>query len=188
MAILPIVLVEEKNPILRQRARKINKVTPAIQELLDNMVETMHDAPGMGLAANQVDVPLRLFVARVPEDEEEPDAGKLFTIINPEITKVSEEMETGDEGCLSIPGLVGEVDRHIAVEVKALNRSGKPVRIKARGLLARIFQHEIDHLDGILFTDRITASGKLFRLVRTEDGVERVPIGAWQEPAASFRA
>ncbi|MSP12015.1 MAG: peptide deformylase [Chloroflexi bacterium] len=185
MAILPIVLVEDKNPILRQKTRKINKVTPAIQEIVDHMVETMHDAPGMGLAAPQVNVPLRILIAQVPQDEEEPDAGKLFTMINPEIVKVSEEMEAADEGCLSIPGLLGEVDRHVAVEVRALNRSGKPVRIKARGLLARIFQHEIDHLDGILFTDRITAPGKLFKLVRTEDGVERVPLSGWQEPAKS---
>ncbi len=115
----------------------------------------MREAPGVGLAAPQVGVPERLIVVEYAEnDEEEESPKKLFVLANPEIVKVSDETETGIEGCLSIPGLVGEVERYSQVVVRGQNRRGQPVRIKAKGWLARIFQHEIDHVEGILFTDR----------------------------------
>ena len=152
------------NPILRKKAKPVNKFDKDLQTLIDDMFETMREAPGVGLAAPQINLPMQLAVIEYAEgedDEERPEDApppekKMFVIINPEITKVSDEKVLGIEGCLSIPGLVGEVERHQSIEVKALNRHGNPVKIKAEGWLARIFQHEIDHLNGVLFTDKAT--------------------------------
>jgi len=159
MPIRPIVGPD--NPVLRRKAKALgNPNTPATQELIEDMIETLRDAPGVGLAAPQVAVSQRLVVieyGELPEDapeDAEPPEKKLYVIINPEITARSEEVVEGVEGCLSLPGYAGNVMRHEAVTVKALNRRGKPVKIKSRGWLARIFQHEIDHLDGVLFIDR----------------------------------
>jgi len=155
MTIREIALVPE--PVLRRKARKLTDFGPETQKLIDDMIETMREAPGVGLAAQQIAESLQLVVVEFAEDEENEDAKpKLFVVANPEIVKRSEEMVTGIEGCLSIPGLVGDVERNEAVEIKALNRHGKPIKIKASGWLARIFQHEIDHLDGVLYTDRAT--------------------------------
>jgi peptide deformylase len=135
------------------------------------MIETMHAANGIGLAAIQVGVPERVIVVQLPaepEDEsEEPERGELYVVINPEIIRSSRETVTDVEGCLSVPGLAGEVARPNAVTISGMDRRGKPVRIKARDMLARVFQHEIDHCDGILFIDRIT-DGKLWRLEEEE--------------------
>ncbi|KPL78215.1 peptide deformylase [Ornatilinea apprima] len=155
MTIREIALVPE--PVLRRKARKLTDFGPETQKLIDDMVETMREAPGVGLAAPQIAESLQLVVVEFAEDEENEDAKpKLFVVVNPEIVKRSEETVMGIEGCLSIPGLVGDVERNESVEIKALNRHGKPIKIKARGWLARIFQHEIDHLDGVLYTDRAT--------------------------------
>jgi peptide deformylase len=118
------------------------------------MVETMRAAPGVGLAAPQVGVPLRAIVIEYGDDEDESVPPKLFTLANPEIVRASDTVELGTEGCLSIPNIIGDVERIDEITVRAHNRHGQPVRIKAHGWLARIFQHEIDHLDGVLFTDR----------------------------------
>lgn len=142
------------HPTLRRKARKVSDFGPDLQALIDDMVETMRLAPGVGLAAPQVDTSLRVIVVEYGDEEDESKPLKLFTLVNPEITRSSVELLTGTEGCLSIPGLVGEVDRALSVTVKAQNRRGQPVKVKARGWLARIFQHEIDHLDGVLFVDR----------------------------------
>jgi peptide deformylase len=152
------------NPILRKKAKPVNKFDKDLQTLIDDMIETMREAPGVGLAAPQINIPMHLAVIEYAEGEDDedrpedapPPEKKLFVIINPEITKVSDEKVFGIEGCLSIPNLVGEVERHQAIEVKALNRHGNPVKIKAEGWLARIFQHEIDHLNGVLYTDKAT--------------------------------
>lgn len=160
MALRQIVHLPE--PILRRKAKPVTKFDKDLQTLIDDMIETMREAPGVGLAAPQVNLPMQLAVVEYAEmeDEEEekedapPPQKKLFVLINPEIVKVSEEKVTGVEGCLSIPGLVGEVERHQAIQVRALNRHGKPVKHKVDGWMARIFQHEIDHLNGVLFTDR----------------------------------
>lgn len=152
------------NPILRKKAKPVNKFDKDLQTLIDDMIETMREAPGVGLAAPQINIPLQLAVIEYAEGEDDEDSPenapppqkKLFVIINPEITKVSDEKVFGIEGCLSIPNLVGEVERHQSIEVKALNRHGKPTKIKAEGWLARIFQHEIDHLNGVLYTDKAT--------------------------------
>lgn len=152
MALLEIVTLPE--PILRRKARKVSDFGKDLQNLIDNMVETMREAPGVGLAAPQVNVPLRVIVVEYGEDEEEEKPPKLYMVVNPEITRASSETEIGTEGCLSIPGFVGDVERPVSVTIKGQNRHGQPMKIKASGWLARIFQHEVDHLDGILFPDR----------------------------------
>jgi peptide deformylase len=147
------------------------------QELIDDMLETMHQANGIGLAAVQVSVPERVIVVEVPiipeEEEEEENQGppdtEFFVLINPEVVRESHETEEGIEGCLSVPGWVGEVERYRAVTVEGLDRGGNEVRIKAEGLLARVFQHEIDHCQGILFIDRIEDPEKIWPV---EEGTE----------------
>lgn len=154
MALLDIVSVPD--PVLRRKARRITTVDKDLQKLIDNMIETMREAPGVGLAAPQVGISSQLIVVEYGDDEDEEAPKKLFVVINPEIIEKSEEREPGIEGCLSVPALVGEVERHSHIVVKGLNRFGKPTRIKAEGWLARIFQHEIDHLEGVLYTDLAT--------------------------------
>jgi peptide deformylase len=141
-------------PVLRQKARKVTDFGPELQQLIDDMIETMREAPGVGLAAPQVNVPRRVIVVEFGDEEDEEVPPRLYAVINPEIVRFSPETVSGVEGCLSIPGLVGTVERPEVITVKGHNRQGKPIKIKAQGWLARIFQHEIDHLDGILFVDR----------------------------------
>ncbi len=152
MTILEIVTLPQA--ILRHKAHKVSDFGPGFQTLADDMVETMRQAPGVGLAAPQVDESIRLIVVEFGDEDNEETPPKLYVIANPEITHTSQETLVGTEGCLSIPGVQGDVERFVAVTVKGLNRQGKPMTVKAKGWLARIFQHEIDHLDGILFVDR----------------------------------
>ena len=152
MAILDIVTFPE--PSLRLKSKQVTKFDTELQTLIDNMFETMRAAPGVGLAAPQIGESLRLVVVEYTEDEDENAKPKKYVLVNPEIVKSSEEMVTDIEGCLSLPGLAGRVERHEAVTVKAKNRFGKPLKVEAEGWLARIFQHEIDHLDGVLYIDR----------------------------------
>lgn len=154
MAIREIVTIP--HPVLRKKARKVNEVDADVRTLIDEMIEAMREAPGVGLAAPQVGVSSRVIVVEFGKEEDEDAPKKLYALVNPIIAEMSKEKVLGIEGCLSIPRLVGEVERHQRVVVKALNRFGKPVKLKAEGWLARIFQHEIDHLDGILYTDRAT--------------------------------
>jgi len=146
MAILEIV--KEPAEVLRRKAKPVTKINAAVRKLLDDMTETMYAAPGVGLAAPQVGISKRIIVVD-PQDGK----GQLYQLINPEITR-AEGWVQGTEGCLSIPGMVGDVWRYEKVQVVALDRTGKKVWIDAEGWLARIFQHEIDHLDGILYTDK----------------------------------
>ena len=164
MPVRPIVVYDD--PVLRKKSRHVKRVSPAVQRLIDDLVETMDAVNGIGLAAIQLGVPERVIAVQLPEpedDEEDPDpnAGKLFVVINPKLARRSRDTEEGIEGCLSVPGLVGEVPRHYAVTVKGMDSRGRPVRIKAQGLLARVFQHEIDHCDGLLFIDHIEDPEKL---------------------------
>ncbi len=159
MAIRPIIGLD--NPILRRKANRVTDFGANFQKLVDDMVETMLDAPGVGLAAPQVAVSQRVITVRLPDDEDARKefgdlAGVLFVVANPEIVKVSRDMVEGIEACLSIPGYYGQVDRHESIVVKGLDRYGKPFRIKAKDWLARVFQHEIDHLDGKLYIDIAT--------------------------------
>lgn len=151
MALLEIITLP--NPILRRKAHKVTDFGKEFKTLVEDMIETMRDAPGVGLAAPQVAVPLRLIVVEFGDDEDEEAPKKLFVVVNPEIIEKSEEKALGIEGCLSVPDLIGEVERHESITVKGLNRHGLPFKIKASGWLARIFQHEIDHVEGIVYTD-----------------------------------
>jgi len=154
-------VITPQNSILRKKAHKVRDFDdPKLQRLIDDMVETLLAAPGVGLAAPQVAVSQRVIVVRLPDDEDSrkeygEDAGVLYTVINPEIVRASRERVDGVEACLSIPGYYGTVNRHVAVTVRGQDRTGKETRIKARDWLARVFQHEIDHLDGVLFIDRM---------------------------------
>lgn len=156
MSIRQIVTVPEA--VLRRKARRVADFGSEFQKLIDDMVETMRVAPGVGLAAPQVGVSEQLIVVEYnPENKEDEGAPKkLFVLANPEIIQTSQETELGIEGCLSVPELIGEVERPLKIIVKGQNRRGQPIKIKAHGWVARIFQHEIDHLEGVLFTDRAT--------------------------------
>ena len=152
MAVREIVTVP--HPTLKKNARKVTDFGPKLQTLIDEMVETMRVAPGVGLAAPQVNVSQRVVVIEFGDEEDETVEPRLYTIVNPEIARASRETIVGTEGCLSIPTLVGDVERSESVTVKGFSRRGQPMKIKAKGWLARIFQHEIDHLNGVVFTDR----------------------------------
>src|SRR5689334_23652278 len=128
-------IVTLPNPVLKRKAKPVTKFDKDLQTLIDDMIETMRDAPGVGLAAPQINIPQQLAVVEYAEDEDDeeeenedapPKPKKLFVLINPEIVKVSDEKVMGIEGCLSIPGLLGEVERHESIQVKALNRHGNP--------------------------------------------------------------
>jgi peptide deformylase len=153
-------IVTLPDPVLRRKAHPVTKFDKDLHTLIDDMVETMREAPGVGLAAPQIGLSERLLVVEYYEREEDEDnedaPKKVWALINPEIVKASEKKLMGVEGCLSIPGLLGEVERHAEVNIKGLNRHGRPMKIKAKGWLARIFQHEIDHLNGVLFPDLAT--------------------------------
>lgn len=166
-----IVLINE--PILRKKAKKVKSFDAGLKALVDDMVEAMHAANGVGLAAPQVGIPQRIIVVQLPADDEEPEAGKLFVLVNPEIQAQSEDLVPGEEGCLSVPGLVGEVNRARGITLRACNLKGKRFRVSAEGYLARVFQHELDHLEGVLFLDRVEGEDKLRRL--TPEG-EKEPL------------
>jgi len=167
VAVLPILTQEA--PILRQRAKRVPRVDDSIRKLIDDMVDTMVAAPGVGLAAPQVGVGLRVAVIKTDQN--------LHTLVNPEMVKAEGE-QIGMEGCLSVPGYVGEVKRALRVVARGLNRNGRPVRVKGDGLLARAIQHEIDHLDGILFTDRLTSLGTLRKVELEEEEQKAELVGA----------
>ena len=159
MALLPIVKVPQ--PVLREKTKKVKKIDASIQTLIDDMIETMHDAPGVGLAANQVGVSLRIAVMQVPGEE-------VIVLINPEIVKRSGTRDC-QEGCLSLPGYKGVVPRSEKVVVKGLDRNGKPTRIHADELLAEIIEHECGHLDGQLYFDLLDNIDKLIPIRPDEE-------------------
>ena len=139
-------------PILRQAARPVHSIDGELQQRIDEMVETMYAAPGVGLAANQVGSPHRVFVANPSEDH---DPSKLLVVINPELVESEGEI-IAEEGCLSIPDMREEVRRARRVLLQAVDRTGRPIQVVGQDLLARIFQHELDHLNGVLFVDRLS--------------------------------
>jgi peptide deformylase len=152
MAVLEIV--KYPDPSLRLKAKPVQAFDQSLQKLIDDMFETLRAAPGVGLAAPQIGQSLRLVVIEYADEEKENAKPKTYVLVHPEIIKTSEEMVMGSEGCLSLPGLAGDEERHESVNVRPKNRHGQPMKITARGWLARIFQHEIDHLDGVLYIDR----------------------------------
>ncbi len=155
MAILD--LRYDPDPILREKARRIRTFDAELRRLVADMFETMHANNGVGLAAPQIGRSIRLLVSEYePAGKDgERERGFRVALVNPEIVRASEEMASDYEGCLSIPGWVGEVPRHVWVVVRGQTPEGKEVRIRAQDYFARVLQHEIDHLDGILFTDRV---------------------------------
>lgn len=166
-------IVFHPHPILRVKAEPVSKFDPALRELAKEMLATMKEAGGVGLAGPQVGLAQRLFVMRVsPDDGRLPEgerlAGRELVLINPEIIEASEELAEGIEACLSIPGYAGLVPRHTRLVVRARNEWGKSTRYVVEGFLARVMQHEMDHLDGILFLDRLTGEDKLFKVTEGE--------------------
>lgn len=170
-------IITLENPILRQKAKRVKHFDASIKRLVEDMIVTMHAANGVGLAAPQIAQSLRILVAEY-EDRKE-------TLINPEIIKMSGE-QIGPEGCLSIPGYVGEnIKRAMLVLVKGRDVNGKEVRIRAEGYFARILQHEIDHLDGILYLDRLERPEDLRRLEPEEESGEVLPESQHEQPQAT---
>ncbi len=166
MAIRKVISAEDKR--LRQKSKKVKKFTPNLKKLAEDMLETMHNYEGVGLAGPQIGVMQRIFVAKIPsrqneEEEPHPQSGQSYVLVNPEVMKTSSKLVEGQEGCLSIPNWVGLVERPDWVEVSAQDLDGRPFKLKVDGLLARIFQHEFDHLNGILYIDHITDPQKLWR-------------------------
>lgn len=149
MAILEIL--EFPDPRLRTQAKPVVEVDDKLRQLIDDMFETMYDAPGVGLAATQINVHKRLVVIDVSEDKSQP-----LVFINPEITVLDDELNEYDEGCLSVPGFYETVTRPKRIQVKALDRNGEPFTIEPEGLLAVCIQHELDHLNGKLFVDYVS--------------------------------
>jgi len=182
MAVREVITIGD--PRLRQSSDEITEITPEIEQLIDDMIETMHEEDGMGLAAVQVGEMQRIILVELPEDlggsdeeDEEieplPGAGQLYVVLNPRIVRESQETEVGIEGCLSVPGYVGEVERAVQVTVRGRDRHGKKFRLRPRGLLARVFQHEIDHCNGVLYVDKLTDVDKMWIVVEgTEEEVE----------------
>src|ERR1700724_3228615 len=158
------------HPVLREKARKIPRGDGSIVRLLDDLAETMYAAPGAGLAANQIGVPLRVCVVKGEENQH-------WGLVNPVLVK-GEGSQVGYEGCLSFPGWVGEVERFETVVVKGLNRRGKEIRVKSSGFTARAFQHELDHLDGVLFIDRLTNLDTLRRIEELEAEEHEAAVAA----------
>jgi peptide deformylase len=151
------------DPVLRQKAKKVSKVDKSVQHLIDDMIETMRAVSGVGLAAPQIGVPLKIAVIEIPGEE-------VIVLVNPEIIKREGERAIG-EACLSVPGYQGEIKRSISVKVKARDRRGREIRIKADDLLAQALEHEIDHLNGTLYIDHVDEPDKL-RKLETESGNE----------------
>lgn len=205
MAVLPILMAD--NPLLRQKTKKIKHVDDSLQRLIDDMIETMRAAPGVGLAANQVGVPRRLAVIEIPPEAPAPEAGEesppetpasavgeeergqLYILLNPEIVKRDGERDV-EEGCLSLPGYRGVIKRAGRVVAKARDRHGKPIRIKAEGLLAQALEHETDHLDGVLYFDHMESLDKLYKIeskegAEAEESPELVPVQRGGEAGSS---
>ena len=155
MAVFPVRVVPD--PVLRQKSKRVRIIDGSVKKLIDDMIETMHAVPGrVGLAAPQVGVPLRVIVIGIPDEED-------IALINPEIVRRTGERLVA-EGCLSVPGYFGEIERAQSVRVKGRDPSGKEIRIKAEELLAQALEHEIDHLNGVLYIDHLESMNKLHKI------------------------
>ncbi len=177
MSIRPIVSVGDNDRVLRSTARPVRRIDRRIRNLMHDMIETMRDANGVGLAAPQIGLDLQVFVAEVPEDIDDPDSPvRTYALADPEVVWASEAKVEGREACLSIPELFGDVPRHVQIKVRALDRTGRRVELDLHDFEARVFQHEIDHLHGVLFPDRVTGLDKLYFLEENDAGeLVRVP-------------
>lgn len=155
MAAREIIIVP--HPTLRKKSVKVSDFGPDLQQLIEDMIETLHENSGAGLAAPQVNVAQRVILVEFGTEENEEIPPTLYVTINPRVTRFSQKIVIGAEGCLSIPGLMGEVERADEIVVEGQDRFGEPLKMRLQGWIARIFQHEIDHLNGILYTDRSTS-------------------------------
>jgi peptide deformylase len=194
---MKLSILQYGDPVLRAKGKRVDKIDNHIRELAQNMIETMHAANGVGLAAQQVGEALQLTVLDISQVEDRPSKMKLhrqdvdpkemipLVLINPEI-ELGNETEFGTEGCLSFPEINSEIERAKSVSVRALNLEGKPIEIEASGFLARAIQHEVDHLNGILFIDRMSSAAKVAlssRLKRLQKETQRgarhrqLPVG-----------
>ncbi len=183
MAILPIL--ELPNPVLRQRAKKVRRIDKSVLKLAYSMIDTLKDANGVGLAANQVGELRRVIVIRLPEEDE------VRIYINPEIVQREGEREV-EEGCLSIPGYRANIKRSLWVKFRALDHSATVVKLKAEDILSQALEHEVDHLDGILYIDHMESHEKLIPVdkdseVTVEDGAEREPEHSSAPDSDSFK-
>lgn len=160
MAVRSITYVND--PLLRQKSKKVTNFNPALQTLAEDLVDTMREKDGLGLAAPQIGVLQRLIAIEVLEDKDDPQSSRLYVVVNPEIVKSEGEEVEGSEGCISIPNWFGLVKRASRITVKGQDVKGKALRVKANGPLARVFQHEIDHLNGVLFIDRVEGKDKIW--------------------------
>ncbi len=149
-------IIHVPHPVLRKKAAKVSDFGPDLQMLIDDMIATLHSYSGAGLAAPQVDQSQRVILVEYGSDEDEEIPPTLYVAVNPRITRFSSETVVGAEGCLSIPGLMGEVERSRDIIVEAQDRQGESIKLRLSGWVARIFQHEVDHLNGVLFTDHTT--------------------------------
>ncbi|UCC51685.1 MAG: peptide deformylase [Anaerolineaceae bacterium] len=183
MSVLDIVTLPDK--VLRERTLPVTRFDEALQQLIDDMIDTMREAPGVGLAAPQIGRSIKLTVietlADVDEEGNEIDGSRdLYVIANPEIVWTSRKRVKGIEGCLSIPGYVGEVERFESIRVRAQDRNGKKIKLRLHDWTARIFQHEIDHLNGVLYIDRLTDPENLW----TEEAYEAMQEAGGEEETA----
>ena len=169
-------ILTEPNELLRKKSVKVDSVNESLQKLMDDMLETMYAAPGIGLAAIQVGVPKRVIVLDIASKDGERNP---MFFVNPEIIEKSKNNSTYEEGCLSVPGQFAEIDRPDKCYVKYLDYHGQPKEIKAEGMLATCIQHEIDHLDGILFIDYLSKLKKsmiIKKLSKQKKAIERIVV------------
>ena len=169
-------ILTEPNEVLRKKSTPVDKVDSDIQKLMDDMLETMYAAPGIGLAAIQVGVPKRVIVLDIAQKEGQKNP---MFFVNPEIINKSDNNSTYEEGCLSVPGQFAEIDRPETCYVKYLDYNGQPKEIKAEGMLATCIQHEMDHLEGILFIDYLSKLKKTMiikKLSKQKKAIERIVV------------
>lgn len=169
-------VLHSNDPRLRQKAKKVKQFIPGLKELAEDMLETMRHHKGVGLAGPQIGVMQRIFVAEIPPSrgngpEPHPQSGATYVLVNPELVNAAENLVEGREGCLSIPTWVGLVERPEWVEIKAQDVTGRKIKLKVDDLLARIFQHELDHLNGVLYIDHIKDPQKLWQ----ETAEDKIP-------------
>jgi peptide deformylase len=180
MAIKQIITAE--NPLLRQKAKKVTRFGDSLKALVEDMFDTLHEANGLGLAAPQIGVSQRVFIVELPPEYDDEDnevaPQETYVLVNPEIVKTRGEEEM-EEGCLSIPGYRGMVKRALSVTIKGQDLDGRPVRYRADELLAQAFQHENDHLEGVLYIDRLESPDKLWRVrIGEEEGEAEETVSA----------
>ncbi len=159
------------DPVLRKKAKKVEKITRDVLKLIDDMLETMHHHNGVGLAAPQIGIPQRMFVVEMEHNDEIPGSGITYALINPELLRTDGALLTGAEGCLSIPGWRGDVERPTKAIIKGQDRHGNRIKVEVEGGIARAMLHELDHLDGVLYIDKLTAPDRIWQVDEAAVGV-----------------